>query len=113
MYSALFTGHGRQECSFYEIHVISSPNFSKLLILLDTWHIVDNGFQMHKLYIGTSDEGKVRKLSWFYSNNHSSISFGVRKSRTFCQACRYVGRDSKPRPSEYKGGMLKLIHIFD
>ena len=51
MYSALFICHG-QEFTFYEIQVISSPTFRKLLILLDAWHLVDDGFQTHKLYTG-------------------------------------------------------------
>jgi hypothetical protein len=62
MYSALFICHGRQECSFYEIQVISSPNFPKFLVLLDTWHLFDDGFRMHKLYIVTSGQGNVREL---------------------------------------------------
>jgi hypothetical protein len=62
MYSALFICHGRQECSFYEIQDISSPTFPKLLILLDAWHLVDDGFQMHKFYIVTSGQANVRKV---------------------------------------------------
>lgn len=62
MYSALFICHGRQECSFYEMQVISLPTFPKLFILLDTWHLVDDGFQMQKLYTVTSGQRKVRKL---------------------------------------------------
>jgi len=67
MHSALFICHGRQECSFYEIQVIGSPTFLKLLRLLDTWHLVEDGFQMHKSYIVTSGQGNVRKtvlVSW-------------------------------------------------
>jgi len=98
MYSALFICHGRQECSFYEIQVTSSPTFPKLFILLGTWHLVEDGFHMHKLYIVKSDQGKVRKLKWFPGNNHSSTLSGV---------------SANPQSSVKLAGILVVIQYQD